>query len=239
MQFANPPEGQSWDHWTKYTASQLDGVDIKDVWEPARFGWANRAGRAYLLTKEEIYAETFWGQTEAFFAANPPMLGPQWASGQEVALRLITLCFTAGLLCEAESSTQARKTLLAGAIAAHAQRVPSTLEYAQGQTTTTCSAKRLGCIRLPPPARPPASGPMAGNRAALAAPCPTNPNRPGRHLHSAQHQLPPPDAAKRPMGQTCGQKTNWTHFPPETLRPLAAATRWLLALLDRKSGGGA
>ena len=85
-------------HWTKYeTDPQLladlcsSVSDIKFIWEPARFGWSYILGRAYYLTQNETYAETFWKYFECFTDGNPPNLGPHWMNGQEVAIRLMAL----------------------------------------------------------------------------------------------------------------------------------------------------
>ena len=74
-------------HWSAYENHQVPwGVeDVKFLWEPARFGWAFLLGRAYCLTGSEDYAQLFWRLTEQFLETNPPNLGPNWASGQEVA----------------------------------------------------------------------------------------------------------------------------------------------------------
>ncbi|MGB7876915.1 MAG: heparinase II/III family protein, partial [Anaerolineales bacterium] len=139
---------QSLVHWTKYeTNSQLLSnlyspvSDIKFIWEPARFGWAYTLGRAYHLTQNEIYAETFWRFFETFTDANPPNLGPHWMNGQEVAIRLMAFVW-AGQVFEtppisggetAAASSVERRTRLAGSVAAHAARIPPTLLYARAQ----------------------------------------------------------------------------------------------------------
>ncbi|HEY4666769.1 MAG TPA: hypothetical protein VIH26_05655, partial [Anaerolineales bacterium] len=78
-------------HWTQY---ELDGeVDYRSLWEPARFGWCFVLGRAYRLTGEARYRDGFFTLLDSWLAANPPNLGPHWASGQEVALRILALIF--------------------------------------------------------------------------------------------------------------------------------------------------
>ena len=52
-------------HWTDHeNKSGIEAIDeigdIKFVWEPARFGWACILARAYYLTRNERYLETFW-----------------------------------------------------------------------------------------------------------------------------------------------------------------------------------
>ncbi len=55
--------------------------DVKFIWEPARFGWAFTLGRAYLVSGDERYSQSFWKHTETFLESNPPYLGPQWTVG--------------------------------------------------------------------------------------------------------------------------------------------------------------
>ena len=103
-------------HWTRHTASQHHGQDIKLVWEPARFGWAAALARAYLFSGDERYPAAFWAFTEEFSAANPPSIGPNWASGQEVSLRLMALAFSAGVMLDSPHTTSARLELLKGCL---------------------------------------------------------------------------------------------------------------------------
>jgi hypothetical protein len=119
-------------HWT--AAERLAGVeDIKFIWEPARMGWAFVLGRAYLLSEDETYASGFWKHFETFLACNPPNQGANWASAQEVALRILAMTFAGQVFAQSEHSTAERLGGLRAAIAAHARRIPVTLPYARAQ----------------------------------------------------------------------------------------------------------
>jgi hypothetical protein len=107
--------------------------DVKFLWEPARFGWAFTLGRAFHLTSAEKYARAFWKYFDRFDSANPPFQGPHWVSGQEVAIRLMALVWSAQVFAHAKASTTARLARLAIAIAHHAVRIPPTLVYARSQ----------------------------------------------------------------------------------------------------------
>src|SRR5205823_3772267 len=72
-------------------AHLLPGTDIKDVWEPARFGWVYDLARAFAVTGDTAYSRAFHERLAAWQAANPPFHGPQWACGQEVAIRALAL----------------------------------------------------------------------------------------------------------------------------------------------------
>jgi hypothetical protein len=127
-------------HWTEYETGNAkipySGYaieDIKFVWEPARFGWALKLGRAYLLSENEKYAESFWECFEEFTAGSPAYLGPHWMNGQEVAIRLMSLLWAAQLLEMAAASSAARKARLIQSLEEHARRIPPTLVYARSQ----------------------------------------------------------------------------------------------------------
>ena len=139
-----PPE--SLRHWTRYHGRLPNGGDIKPVWEAGRFSWATLLARAYWLSRDERYAEGFWKYFEEFNAANPPNLGPHWSSAQEVALRLIAFAFCYSLVAGSESSTEARKQALADAVAAHAKRIPPSLDYARAQNNNHLLSEALGLV---------------------------------------------------------------------------------------------
>ncbi len=135
-------------HWTEYELGQQTwGVeDPKFTWEPTRFGWAFTLGRAYYLTKDERYPEAFWRYFEVFQRANPVNKGPNWASAQEVALRLMAFVFAAQVFAASRHSTAARNSSIACTIADHASRIPPTLLYARAQNNNHLLSEAAGLI---------------------------------------------------------------------------------------------
>ena len=133
-------------HWTEYELGQTDwGVeDVKLLWEPARFGWVFPLGRAYRLNGDERCPAAFWRCFETFDRANPPNLGPNWASAQEVALRLVGFIFAAAVFAGSAESTPARLERLAQSAAEHAARIPITLPYARAQHNNHLVSEGLG-----------------------------------------------------------------------------------------------
>lgn len=133
-------------HWSDYEIHPelLNEVDVKILWEPARFTWAYTLSRAYHLTTDERYAQAFWKFTEIFLTANPVNLGPNWISAQEVAIRLIALTFAIQIFSSAPSSTTERIQQLARAIADHAARIPPTLSYARAQNNNHLLSEAAG-----------------------------------------------------------------------------------------------
>ena len=210
--------------------------DIKFVWEPGRFGWAFTLGRAYHLSRDERLAQAFWSYCETFLDANPPYLGPHWRSGQEAALRLMALVWAAQVFATSPCSTPERMALLSEAVAFHAARIPPTLVYARSQHNNHLLTEAAGLYTagLALPAHP-----CAGHWRALG----------WRWLNQGlQAQIAPGGAYaqhsanyQRLLLQTSLwayslAETEGREFPDLTRRRLAAATCWLLALLDPVTG---
>ncbi|MBK8822796.1 MAG: alginate lyase family protein [Anaerolineales bacterium] len=127
-------------HWTAYESNHklLSSFiflhnDIKYLWEPARFAFAFTLGRAYHLTQDNQYAESFWKYFESFTQNNPANLGPHWMNGQEVAIRLMSLVWADHVFETAPASSYERRAALHRSIFEHASRIPSTLVYARSQ----------------------------------------------------------------------------------------------------------
>jgi hypothetical protein len=225
-------------HWTEYEAGlKIPGVDdIKFVWEPGRFGWAYTLGRAYWLCGDERYSQAFWNYTETFWDANPPYLGPHWASAQEVALRLIALAFAAQTFYTSKHSTPERLTRLAQAIADHAARIPPSLVYARAQNNNHLLSEAAGlytagmCL----PDHPHASRwrKLGWNWFNLGLQSQIDAEG-GYIQHSTNyHRLMLQlglwmDSLSSNLGQ---------HLPETSVVKLAKATLWLYRLLDHASG---
>lgn len=140
----DPPQPLS--IWTNYErgSNHIGNQDIKYIWEPARFGWSCTLARAYHLSMNEQYAQTFWDYTEHFLASNPPFWGPHWSSSQEVAIRIVALAFAYQTFIQSSHSTPKRLEQLAHAIAVHAERIPPTMVYARSQNNNHLITEALG-----------------------------------------------------------------------------------------------
>ncbi len=241
-------------HWTEYeTRSDLRPAtsDIKFTWEPARFGWAFTLGRAYHITGDEHYAVAFWRYFEEFTAANPPYLGPNWMSGQEVGLRLMSFVWAAQVFAKAEESTPARLAALAASTAAHAARIPATLLYARSQNNnhllTESAALYTAALTLP--AHPESEQWKETGWKWLIWCFENQIENGGEYIqHSMNyHRLMLQTAlwvyalARRTGGLTEVKfgKERPTLVPTQAHARLEAATNWLLALTDPFSGRAA
>jgi hypothetical protein len=87
------------------------------------------------------YREGFFTLLDSWLDANLPNLGPHWASGQEVALRMIALIF--GYFVFTPSAPEQQERILV-AIAAHAERIPPTLRYARAQRNNHLLSEAVG-----------------------------------------------------------------------------------------------
>ena len=134
------------EHWTVYERGHIfeEVRDIKFLWEPARFGWTFTLGRAYLITGDDIYPQAFWKHVENFLSANPPYLGPNWCSAQEVALRITAFVFALQVFSPSSQTTPERSTRLIEAVAKHASRIPPTLVYARAQNNNHLLTEAAG-----------------------------------------------------------------------------------------------
>lgn len=119
-------------HWTEYDLDTFPD-DVKFLWEPSRFGWAFILARAFMLSNELEYAESFWQLLESWREQNPPNTGPQWISAQEVAIRLLGLIFCFHAFYPYLVKMPDRLVTLAQTIAVHADRIPPTLMYSRAQ----------------------------------------------------------------------------------------------------------
>ncbi|HWR66165.1 MAG TPA: alginate lyase family protein [Bellilinea sp.] len=222
------------EHWTR---SKLpSGEDIKLIWEPARFGWVFTLGRAYILTGDERYPQLFWQYWEQFTAGNPVNCGPNWQSGQEVALRLIAYCYAAQAFDSSGKTSQQRKNGLLAAIADHADRIPPTLVYARAQHNNHLISEACGLY-------------LAGTALQGHAHAEKWRSLGWKWLTNAFIGQIEPDGtyAQHSMNYhrmllhlallaSCAARINHQKFPPIVNQRLAAASRWLLAQVDPISG---
>ncbi|MFN2264113.1 MAG: alginate lyase family protein [Anaerolineales bacterium] len=221
-------------HWTKISLEQSKSgkQDIKLIWGPARFTWVYPLARAFILSGDESYVETFWHEFEAFADINLPNLGPNWVSAQEVALRLISLTFAIQVFSSAKSSSPERINRISLVIADHAKRIPATLCYARAQNNNHLLSEAAGLITA---------------AAALPAhPEAKNWQKAGQHWfnHALENQI-------SDSGTYIQHSTNYhrvmlqlalwvstleSSTTEQNKHKLASATHWLLGLADADTG---
>lgn len=122
--------------------------DVKDTWEPGRFGWVYDLIRGYAVTADGRYAEVFWLAVEEFAAACPPMRGVQWACGQETAIRAIALLWAEEAFRNASSTTPERTLLLQRLLHASGERIADAIGYAVSQRNNHGISEAVGLLAL-------------------------------------------------------------------------------------------
>lgn len=240
--FGGPPvpldldAGASDQHWTMLVREKPE-KDIKWMWEPGRFGWAITLARASAFSGEPIYAQDFWEKCLYFLGKHPPNLGRQWESAQEVAIRLMALIFCDRVFANAPVTDPMDRQRLWQAIAEHAQRIPPTLAYARAQNNNHLLSEAAGLF---------AAGCYLGSHPQAKEWQQTG----WRWLNwGFQHQISPNGTYvqhsvnyHRLMLQIAlftdhlRRKSGGEPWPPMTLEKLGAATRWLWALTDPRTG---
>ncbi len=213
-----------------------DTEDVKLIWEPGRFGWAIILARAYHLSQDPRYAQTFWTYTETFLEANPPNLGPHWVSAQEVALRLIGLSFALQVFHNCPETTPARLGLLLQALASHAKRIPPSLTYAraQGNNHLLSEAAGLYTAGLMLPTHPEAQRWQATGWQWFHQGLQDQIAPDGTYVQQSAnyHRL----MLQLAVWVAALAKEHGGIFPPESRSRLGQATRWLNALVDPATG---
>lgn len=129
----NPVNGRAFrrlPHWSRIYADQGYTGDIKLAWEAGRFPQCFHLGRgaAFYPEAAEEFGRAAEDQILQFIVANPVNHGVQWASGQEVALRLLAWTFAMDVLPRFSTGSLDQ---IAAHIAASTQYVEDHIEYAQ------------------------------------------------------------------------------------------------------------
>ena len=81
--------------------------DHKVIWELNRHQHWLALGRAWWLTGDPRYRNRVIGEATGWMAANPPLMGVNWASALELALRAITWTWAMELFADGEVSGEA------------------------------------------------------------------------------------------------------------------------------------
>ena len=122
--------------------------DVKDVFEPARFGWSYDLVRGWLVTRDPRHAERFWQLLDSFLEGAAPFRGIQWACGQETAIRAIALLWAEAALADAPSSTPQALARLRCALAWSAERIDDAIDYALSQRNNHAISEATGLIAI-------------------------------------------------------------------------------------------
>jgi hypothetical protein len=122
-------------------------ADVKDVWEPGRFTWVYDLVRANAVTPDTAYAQFFHSQLAAWIEANPPFYGPQWACGQETAIRALAMLHAEANLTASPHDDVAAERLQA-VLVWSAERIDDALGYGLSQRNNHGISEAAGLIHL-------------------------------------------------------------------------------------------
>jgi hypothetical protein len=133
-----------------YRIAHLDprAGDIKDVWDPARFGWAFDLARGWMLTGNEMYASSFCEAVDTFLESSPPYLGVHWSCGQETAIRAMAWLWCEAAFDNAAVFTPDRRQRLREALVWSAERIDDAIDYAISQRNNHGVSEATGLIAL-------------------------------------------------------------------------------------------
>jgi len=116
-------------HWTQINDFNSGIGDIKNIWEPSRFGWILVLARAYAATNDEIYLKTINDWMKDWTDKNPLNAGPNWKCGQETALRALHTLLAVYILNQYLIPSNALQRF----IYEHGCRIEPTIQYAVSQ----------------------------------------------------------------------------------------------------------
>ena len=147
----HPKSGEVWDNSTPWWRTQhLDpnAGDVKDLWEPARFGWVYDLVRGWVLSEDDRYAQAFHRYFQDWLRNSPPYYGPHWSCGQEVAIRAVALLYAEANLGSAPSSNEANLARVAEILAASGERIADAIGYALSQRNNHAISEATGLVLL-------------------------------------------------------------------------------------------
>jgi hypothetical protein len=132
-------------HWGQI--DPLDPAQVGDskiVWELNRHQWMVGLGQAWALTGDDRYGEACLESIDHWLDTNPPGTGINWSSSLEVALRLMSWCWTLLLLRDLPALSGGRLMRILSAIWQHAAHIRRYLSsYFSPNTHLTAEALGL------------------------------------------------------------------------------------------------
>lgn len=147
----HPILGSQWSGDTSWwKVSHLDPAagDIKDLWEPARFGWVYDLVRAYVVSREDRYAEAFVSLLRSWHESSPAFQGPHWSCGQETSIRAIALLYAEGNFGGSPTLVGRSAALLRSVLSASGERIADAHGYAISQRNNHAISEAAALVAL-------------------------------------------------------------------------------------------
>jgi asparagine synthase (glutamine-hydrolysing) len=117
-------------HWSRSLLRGAAG-DVKWIWEANRFPQVFSLVRAWALSGDPSLPPAFFRQLAGWEAANPYRLGANWASGQEVAIRLLAWLFGAYHFLESPEATGDDAERFLRLVYLHAEHIEENIDFAR------------------------------------------------------------------------------------------------------------
>ena len=125
-----------------------DGSDIRVLWELNRLGHFLTLGQAYALTRNEAFAEEFFGQLESWREQNPLGRGANWCCAMEVALRAMNIIGAFVLFRDSPGLTPERLMNLLAMLDQHGGHIERNLEFSHVSTSNHYLSDLTGLLWL-------------------------------------------------------------------------------------------
>jgi len=116
--------------------------DVRPVWEANRLAWLPLLVQAARLWPEEGHQAVAEARLAAWCAANSPFQGPNWACGQEAALRVLHMALALLLADRERNLPEATRAFLQ----VHARRIAATSAYACAQDNNHSISEPAGLL---------------------------------------------------------------------------------------------
>jgi hypothetical protein len=134
--------------WWKVALIQPDGSDVKDVWEPGRFGWCYDLTRGFALTNDEAFVRAFARNLRSWEDACPPFVGVQWACGQESSIRATAILHAEATFRHADALGAEDRARIARVLGRTGERVADAVEYALSQRNNHGISEAVGLLLI-------------------------------------------------------------------------------------------
>ncbi|MEW6125513.1 MAG: alginate lyase family protein [Acidobacteriota bacterium] len=103
--------------------------DVRAVWELNRLQHFTTLARAYVLSGDERYSETFLQQLTSWCEANPPRFGVNWTVAMEVAIRAVNIIAAMQMCRASKAMTDEFVELILKTLLAHGRFIRANLEF--------------------------------------------------------------------------------------------------------------
>lgn len=122
---------------------------VKWVWELNRHHHLVTLGKGYYLTGDKKYAREVCSQFESWIEVNPPLMGVNWTSPLELAVRLLNWSWALGFIQDSEALTGELKQRIQRSICQQAQHIQRHLSaYSSANNHLIGEAAGLAVIGL-------------------------------------------------------------------------------------------